>query len=231
MEKEMQFYLQHLGNMPQSDLSKQDLKNLIATGEGLFLEFKHRVSSPEKIAREIAAFANAKGGTILIGVADNGEIVGTESYMEEEFWLNQATELCIPKVAIRMALFNFGKKDVIIVEVPEAKKKPVFVKGEKRRKVFIRKEDKSQLASEDMIEVLKQGYSDEGVTFEFGDNEQILFRYLNEYNEITVNRFSTLINKTSYSAAKILVNLVSIGVLELFDKDGVAHYTLSQKSA
>lgn len=230
MEKEMQFYLQHLGNMPQSDLSKQDLKNLIATGEGLFLEFKHRVSSPEKIAREIAAFANAKGGTILIGVADNGEIVGTESYMEEEFWLNQATELCIPKVAIRMALFNFGKKDVIIVEVPEAKKKPVFVKGEKRRKVFIRKEDKSQLASEDMIEVLKQGYSDEGVTFEFGDNEQILFRYLNEYNEITVNRFSTLINKTSYSAAKILVNLVSIGVLELFDKDGVAHYTLSKKS-
>lgn len=231
MEKEMQFYLQHLGNMPQSDLSKQDLKNLIATGEGLFLEFKHRVSSPEKIAREIAAFANAKGGTILIGVADNGEIVGTESYMEEEFWLNQAAELCIAKVAIRMTLFNFGKKDVIIVEVPEAKKKPVFVKGEKRRKVFIRKEDKSQLASEDMIEVLKQGYSDEGVTFEFGDNEQILFRYLNEYNEITVNRFSTLINKTSYSAAKILVNLVSIGVLELFDKDGVAHYTLSQKSA
>lgn len=230
MEKEMQFYLQHLRNMPQSDLSKQDLKNLIATGEGLFLEFKHRVSSPEKIAREIAAFANAKGGTILIGVADNGEIVGTESYMEEEFWLNQAAELCIPKVAIRMTLFNFGKKDVIIVEVPEAKKKPVFVKGEKRRKVFIRKEDKSQLASEDMIEVLKQGYSDEGVTFEFGDNEQILFRYLNEYNEITVNRFSTLINKTSYSAAKILVNLVSIGVLELFDKDGVAHYTLSKKS-
>lgn len=231
MEKEMQFYLQHLGNMPQSDLSKQDLKNLIATGEGLFVEFKHRVSSPEKIAREIAAFANAKGGIILIGVADNGEIVGTESYMEEEFWLNQATELCIPKVAIRMTLFNFGKKDVIIVEVPEAKKKPVFVKGEKRRKVFIRKEDESQLASEDMIQVLKQGYSDEGVTFEFGDNERLLFRYLNEYNEITVNRFSTLINKTSYSAAKILVNLVSIGVLELFDKDGVAHYTLSKKSA
>ncbi len=231
MEKEMQFYLQHLGNMPQSDLSKQDLKNLIATGEGLFLEFKHRVSSPEKIAREIAAFANAKGGTILIGVADHGEIIGTESYMEEEFWLNQATELCIPKVAIRMTLFNFGKKDVIIVEVPEAQKKPVFVKGEKRRKVFIRKDDESQLASEDMIEVLKQGYSDEGVTFEFGDNERLLFRYLNEYNEITVNRFSTLINKTSYSAAKILVNLVSIGVLELFDKDGVAHYTLSKKSA
>ena len=63
-------------------MSRQDLKNLIATGESSFLEFKQQVASPEKIAREIAAFANTKGGKLLIGVADNGEMVGVESYME-----------------------------------------------------------------------------------------------------------------------------------------------------
>ncbi|MGB0346407.1 MAG: helix-turn-helix domain-containing protein [Balneolaceae bacterium] len=230
MSEEMNFYLQHTGNMPLSDLSRQDLKNLIATGESSFLEFKHKVASPEKIAREIAAFANANGGTILIGVADNGELIGTESYMEEEFWLNQAVDLCIPKAEIHMELLNIGNKDVIIVEIPEAETKPVYVKGNKRRKVFIRQGDESQLASEDMIEVLKQGYAEEGITFEFGENERLLFRYLNEYSEITVERFSTIINKTTYSAAKILVNLVSVGVLDLYERDGVAHYTLSKKS-
>ena len=231
MSEEMNFYLQHTGNMPMSELSKQDLKNLIATGESSFLEFKHKVASPEKIAREIAAFANTSGGTILIGVADNGELVGTESYMEEEFWLNQAADLCIPRAEIHMELLNIGNKDVIIVEVPEAESKPVYVKGKKQRKVFVRQGDESQLASEDMIEVIKQGYSEEGITFEFGENERLLFRYLNEYSEITVERFSTIVNMTSYSAAKILVNLVSIGVLDLFERDGVAHYTLSKKSA
>jgi len=221
MSEEMEFYLQHTGNMPLSDMTRQDLKNLISTGESAFLEFKHKVASPEKIAREIAAFANAHGGTILIGVGDNGELVGTESYMEEEFWLNQTADLCIPKLNIHMELLNIGSKDVIIVEVPEAESKPVFVKGKKRRKVFIRQGDESQLASEDVVEVLKKGSDEEGITFEFGENERLLFRFLNEYSEITVERFSTLINVTTYSAAKILVNLVSIGVLDLFERDGV----------
>ena len=156
MNEEMNFYLQHTGNMPISQLTMQDLKNLIATGESSFLEFKYKVASPQKIAREIAAFANAHGGTILIGISDNGEITGTESYMEEEFWLNQAIELCIPKALIHMELFNVGDKDIIIVEVPEAERKPVYIKGNNQRKVYIRQEDESQLASEDLIEVLKK---------------------------------------------------------------------------
>ena len=231
MDDEMNFYLQHMGNMPLSTMTRQDLKNLIATGESSFLEFKHKVASPEKIAREIAAFANTNGGTILIGVSDNGELVGTESYMEEEFWLEEAAKLCVPAIDIHMELLNIGNKDIVIVEVPEAEKKPIYLKGKKRRKVFVRQADESMLANEELIEVMKLESQEEGITFEFGENERLLFRFLNEYNEITVERFSTIINTTTYTAAKILVNLVSVGVLDLFEKDGVAHYTFSRKSA
>ena len=56
--------------------------------------------------------------------------------MEEEFWLNQAIDLCIPNVEIRMELLNIGNKDIIIIEVPEAETKPVYVKGNKGRKVL-----------------------------------------------------------------------------------------------
>lgn len=231
MKSELDFYLQHTGTVEVSGMTKQDLKNLIATGESSFLEFKHKVSTPEKIAKEIAAFANTKGGTILIGVGDNGELVGTESYMEEEFWLSQAAkEICIPAVSIKIELLNIGSRDILIVEVPEVDKKPVYVKGKEIRTVYVRQKDESLVASDEMVEVLKIGSSEEGVTFEFGENEQLLFRFLNEYGEITVERFSIIINKTTHSSAKILVNLVSAGVLDLFEKDGVAHYTFSKKS-
>lgn len=232
MKNELDFYLQHTGSIEVSSMTRQDLKNLIATGESSFLEFKHRVSSPEKIAREIAAFANSKGGTILIGVSDSGELVGVESYMEEEFWLSQAShDVCIPAVDIRIELLNQGNRDILIVTVPEVQEKPIYVKGKKQRTVYIRQQDESVVASDEFVEVLKKGGSDEGVTFEYGEKEQLLFRFLNEYGDITVKRFSIIINTTTYRAAQILVNLVSAGVLDLYEKDGVAHYTFSRKSA
>ncbi|MAO63399.1 MAG: ATP-binding protein [Balneola sp.] len=232
MEDEFEFYMQYSDTVKVSELTRTDLKNLIQTGESRFLEFKHSVASPEKIAREMAAFANTKGGTLLIGVEDNGEIIGVESYQEEEFWLNQAArEECIPEIKVTMELVNTGERDVLMVKVPEAKEKPIYVKGKKYRQVYVRVDDESVVASDEYIEVLKQNYSDEGVTFEYGENEQQLFRFLNEYGDITVERFSLLIGVTTYRAAKILVNLVSAGVLDLFEKEGVTHYTFSKKTS
>ncbi len=53
-----------------------DLQFLIDQGEGYNLEFKERYS--KTIAREMCAFANANGGRILLGVADDGTIVGSD---------------------------------------------------------------------------------------------------------------------------------------------------------
>lgn len=227
----MEFYLQHTGTIKVSKMSRQDLKNLIDRGEGRFLEFKHKVSSPEKIARELAAFANTKGGTLLVGVEDNGNMIGTESFFEEEFWLNQAAkDVCVPEIPINIEMINIGHRDIIIVEVPEAEKKPIYVKSKKKRQVFIREGEESVLASKERVEILKNGSSDEGVTFEYGEKEQLLFRFLNEYGDINVNRYAIIANVTTYRAAKILVNLVSAGVLNIFQKDGVEHYTFAQKT-
>lgn len=232
MKKEEDFYFKYNDTIIISSLSRNDLKNLIQTGESSFLEFKHSVSSPAKIAKEMAAFANTKGGTILIGIKDNGEMVGVEGYFEEEFLLNQAArEECIPEIPIEIELIQLGDRDVLFVKVPEAETKPVYVKGKTERQVYIRDHDESVLASDEYIEVLKQNYADEGVTFQYGDKEQQLFRFLNEYGDITVERLAILINVTTYRAAKILVNLVSAGVLDLFEKDGIAHYTFSHKSS
>jgi predicted HTH transcriptional regulator len=66
------------------------IKDLIAGGETGAVEFKstlrtnlHTGQVDEKIhisaLKTIAAFLNAKGGTLLVGVGDNGEVLGLES--------------------------------------------------------------------------------------------------------------------------------------------------------
>lgn len=217
------------GEIIISDMNPSDLRNLIQTGEGSYLEFKKTIPSPEKIAREIAAFANSNGGTILVGVDDNKQIVGVPAYFEEEFLLMKASqESCVPAVPIQIELVHAGPVDVMVVWVPEAEVKPIYNKNKKKRLVYIRREDESVIASDEQVEVLKQQYSGEGVTFEYGKNEQMLFRYLNEYGDITVLKFSQLINVTTYRASRILINLVSAGVLKLFTKKKTDYFTFTE---
>ena len=232
MKDDYEFYLQNTNVVTVSDMKLKDLKNLIATGESSFLEFKHKVASPEKIAREMVAFANTNGGRILVGVDDNGEINGIESYYEEEFWLKQAaTDVCVPPLDIKIEMVHAGKKDVLIVEIAESKHKPVAVKGERKRIVYIRQADENIVATDDRVEVLKNKTSPDGVTFEYGAREQQLFRFLNEYGDITIKRYSIISNITTYRAERILVDMASAGVLDMFEQKGIVHYTFSHKNS
>ena len=59
-------------------LNTENIQSLIDSGEGYNVEFKVRVPSKvRELTEEICAFANADGGYLLIGVDDNGQVVGT----------------------------------------------------------------------------------------------------------------------------------------------------------
>lgn len=222
-------YFEDLRTATISEMDYLDVKNLAQTGEGTFLEFKRTIPSAEKIAREIAAFANTNGGTLLIGVDDDKSLVGVDGYQEEEFLLNQAAnQLCEPKVVITIEVVHFGERDLLVIKVPEADKKPVFVRNKTASKVYVRDKDRNRVASRERVEILKKKHSPKGVTFQYGPKEQKLFRYLNEYGEITVIKFSHLIDSDKERASGILVNLVSAGILNLFTKDNIDYFTFSQ---
>lgn len=223
-------YFENSSPATQSQMSYLDVKNLAQTGEGKFLEFKRTIPTAEKIAREIAAFSNTNGGTLLVGVDDDKSLVGVDGYHEEEYLLNKAaSELCSPPVKVTIEVVHFGERDLLVIRVPEADQKPVYVQCNKRRTVYVRKKDRNKVASRELVAVMKNRHSEKGITFEYGPNEQKLFRYLNEYGEITVEKFSHLIDVKSGKASGILVNLVSAGILNLFTKDNIDYFTFSQK--
>jgi predicted HTH transcriptional regulator len=215
-----------------SEMSVGALKRLVKTGEGTYLEFKRIISSPEKIARELAAFANTRGGTMLIGVDDDQKLVGIDSYYEQEFLLDKAVNYCcIPPLNVKVETIPYKDREIIIVYVHEAELKPVYVEQDGKKYVYIRERDKSVQASREVENVLKNSTSPSGITFEYGPNEQKLFRYLNEYQRISVREFSNLVNISQRRSGRILVNLVSAGVLRLYNHEKKEYFTLTNEIA
>ncbi len=101
--------------MDQSDLSVR-----IAGGEDSFTEFKRDVSQRSDVANEMIAFANMEGGSILIGVSDDGDIVGVpEPHRVEEAIVNIARHNCVPPLTPTIELIQVNEgHTVVVVEVP-----------------------------------------------------------------------------------------------------------------
>jgi ATP-dependent DNA helicase RecG len=57
-------------------MRKRELLQLVRRGEDSTRQFKANVTNPDSRAAELVAFSNSQGGTMLIGVADDGALVG-----------------------------------------------------------------------------------------------------------------------------------------------------------
>jgi len=73
--------------MSSKRLTEVELLQQIALGEHTRQQFKRTFNSPDSLAAELAAFANSGGGTLLIGVDDDGSIAGLDA--DEVRRLNQ----------------------------------------------------------------------------------------------------------------------------------------------
>ena len=215
----------------------KDVNHLIEEGEGFEIEFKRKVSTPEKIARAMIAFANTRGGHILFGVDDDGSIVGVESEKSEVDLILEASSLyCLPEINPHIDIVPFDGKDVIVAYVEESKDKPHYFTGnsngqtesEEETKVFIRVNDKTMMASKEVVRVLRGQRPDAPpMQIEIGENEKRLFTYLDEHERITAKEFSNLVNISEQRASRILVSLVRAGVVRIHTLEKRDYFTLA----
>ncbi len=57
-------------------MNEDELRALVARGEGQRTEFRAAEADAADLARALAALANSGGGTLLVGVGDDGSILG-----------------------------------------------------------------------------------------------------------------------------------------------------------
>ncbi len=221
--------------MKQYKMNLHDIKNMITEGEGFELEFKRRISSPEKIARTIISLANTKGGYILFGVDDDGSIIGVESEKSEAELIEvAANDLIDPPIDPAIEIVPFDGRDVIVCYIPESETKPHYYLGENHSeekdntRVYIRVNDKTMMASREVVKIL-QDESPEAppLKLSIGENEKRLFKYLEEKQRITVREFGRLVNISDRRASRILVRLVRAGVLRIHTHEKQEYFTLA----
>jgi predicted HTH transcriptional regulator len=210
-------------------LRPHHVKQLIFEGEGVSLDFKKTITSCEKIAKTMVSFANNKGGRLLVGVADNGEIKGVKSEEEEKYMLTRAaTFFCKPALEPIFEEVYFDNRIVLVVDIKESDLKPHYALGDdKKWWVYIRVKDKSLLASKIVVDVLKGASKDEGVFIEYSSKEKALLEYLDENDRITSKEYGKILNLSKRRAQKILVNLVLSGVIRLHTTEKEEFYTAS----
>ena len=116
-------------------MNAKEIKELCALGENSKVQFKLRIDNPSKIAAEIVAFANYRGGTILIGVEDKtGEIVGLtyDEVQQISRDIGNVSNNCVrPAVYLQTETVDVDGKIVLIVNVNEGIDKGSFRPDEK----------------------------------------------------------------------------------------------------
>ncbi|MEY4274512.1 MAG: hypothetical protein RL638_1460 [Bacteroidota bacterium] len=199
-------------------LDLRNLKHLVRHGEGQRLEFKMKVKFPEKIIKELVAFANSDGGHLFVGVADDGQIEGSKFVDEDQFLLEKAiSAYCFPAFTYhvyRIPLEN--GRAVLVYHVFESIDKPHYVQLESdpHPVCYVRVKDRTIKASKEMKQILRRE-NEEGLSFAYGDSERWLMEYLRTNELITLSEFATKANLPIWLASRKLVLLVLSRVLKI----------------
>lgn len=209
--------------MPRSETLVADgrqlaeLNRLVSRGEGQTLEFKRKVAFPDKVVRELIAFANTHGGTLLVGVDDNGTIPGVK-FPEEEWLLieRELTQRCRPGLDTSVQIVRLNeKKFVISVAVERSARRPHSYVESDRRQFFVREKDQTFRASREMVEIIRRLKSLKGMKFPYGESEQAVIRFLADHPGITLSEFAKLTGLRHFQASRKLVRLVLANVLRI----------------
>jgi ATP-dependent DNA helicase RecG len=191
-----------------------ELIELINRGEDSRTQFKRTqdVTNARSLAGEMVAFANSKGGKILIGIDNTGAVIGvTASDIRRinQLISNTATDCVRPSINPETDNISIGELIVLVVTIQEGISKPYadnegvyWVKsGSDKRRVTSREEVQRMLQSSGLVHADEVPV--EGTTSRDIDIEHFAEFFMKRYGEI----LDETLRKTGGSLSKLLNNL------------------------
>lgn len=158
---EVAHIIKQTAHVSSGRLLTRDPKALIEEGEGLFVEFKETLRYDARkgeiskelermVLKTIVAFLNAEGGTLLIGVADDGTVKGIENDYKTltkkdrdgfENHLNTLIKTQIGMAFVKytdIAFETIDDRDICLVTVREGHKPAYLRNGDRKEDFFVR---------------------------------------------------------------------------------------------
>jgi predicted HTH transcriptional regulator len=102
-----------------------EIARIVAEGEGRQIELKEGVAADGRIARTLCAFANTRGGVLLVGVSDRGRILGVSRPAVTIGLVRDLAERAVaPPVAVRLEAVRVGPARVVCCSTPLSARRP-----------------------------------------------------------------------------------------------------------
>ena len=106
----------------------KEVLSLISNGESQYIEFK--VSFQKEIIESVVAFANTKGGKIIVGVDNKANILGISITNESiQDYINTIKQNTQPNIIVDIDEHNLETKIVLAIDVKEYPLKPISYKN------------------------------------------------------------------------------------------------------
>lgn len=187
--------------------------DLIKKGEDSYTELKQDVTNSSSLAAEIIAFLNYKGGRILIGVNDEGEVVGIADGENHRIHglISNVLNDCIRPYADNIDVDNVivNDKVVVVLTIPAGTSKPyqdqhgVFWirSGESKRRVTSREEIQR------LFQQSKRFFADEEIIPNTSINDLNMDRFKKYFKLEYQQSLDDLLQKEQLSLEQLLNNL------------------------
>ena len=209
-------------------MMNKSIIKLIEEGEHQQQDFKYCISDSRKIARTLVAFANTDGGRLLVGIKDNGRIVGVRS--DEEYYMVDSAAKMYSKPAIEFTTrqhFVEGKTVLEVIIDPSDEKPHYALDDEGKWWAYFRKDDENRLANKVMIEVWKRKKSADGILISFSEDEKCLLDYLENNKRISVGKYSRIAHLSYKKAEQVIINFRSLDILKDSFGDNRIEYSIN----
>ena len=183
-------------------MTRTELYEVLADGEGSGIEFKRDDVRPEQLARECVAFLNFRGGKVLLGVEDDGAVTGlTRSNCEEWVMDTIFVRYIHPRVIPYYEEIQIENKRVAVISLEQGTSKPYVVRADDREDIYIRVGSTSRRASrEQIMRLMQEGDAVfhmetmpvNGTSMEDVDQERLRGYYEKHFGEMPEGRDETL---------------------------------------
>jgi predicted HTH transcriptional regulator len=202
------------------NLTANDLLSCVQKGEGPRVEFKRRLPRDERAARTLCAFANTRGGLLIVGVTDRGRVHGLHHPGDVSDRIHVLSEsLLSPALRVEVQVVEVNGPRVVACSVPFSKERPhaVVLPGGDRQ-FLVRVGSSNRIADGPTLSALRLAKRARRGATSFEDNILAWVGMQSRNGSVpsgtaTVARFARQANVSENRARKAFIKLESLGLL------------------
>lgn len=166
----------------------ESVKQLIARGKGVSLEFIAHIENQLTITRTIVAFANTNGGKVIVGINEKNKIVGVVPAEELKLLEEIISNECSPAVPFESRVIEYGRHLLLEIDITKSTNKHK-AKGEGGQMKFYHRIDDATLVGNRVIINLWR-LQDESAprSIDLDDNLKAIYEFIEKHKPVTVSK-------------------------------------------